>query len=162
MGLQTAVSKLSFYREERTAWIPRLLLLLTAYHWFCDAINADVTSLHAIDILLCVLIACIGQLIITGLCWFLCSRWLPRNILLAALFTSTHKSIGLGGWLLRGAYHGSAHGAAVSLPLSILPVAQLLMGSLLASWISPWRRSVQNSQQDQVPEEFALVHEDVW
>jgi len=57
--------------------------------------------------------------------------------LLAALFTSTHKSVSLGGWILRGAYHGSAHGPAVNLPLTILPVAQLLLGSLLASWLAP-------------------------
>jgi len=56
---------------------------------------------------------------------------------LAALFTSTHKSVSLGGWILRGAYHGSAHGPAVNLPLRILPVAQLLLGSLLASWLAP-------------------------
>ena len=137
MGLQSSVSKLSFYSEDRTAWIPRVLLLLTAYHWFCDAVTADVSSLHATDILLCVLIACLGQLVMTGLCWILCARWLPKNILLAAMFTSTNKSIGLGGWLLRGAYHGSAHGSAIKLPLSILPVAQLLIGSLLANWIAP-------------------------
>ena len=81
--------------------------------------------------------ACVGQLFVSCLCWILCSQWLPRNILLAALFTSTHKSVGLGSWVLRGAYHGSAHGPAVNLPLSILPVAQLLLGSLLAGWLSP-------------------------
>ncbi|KAG7214028.1 hypothetical protein KM043_001397 [Ampulex compressa] len=97
----------------------------------------DASSLQATDVLLCVLIACVGQLFVSCLCWILCSRWLPRDILLAALFTSTHKSVGLGGWILRSAYHGSAHGPAVNLPLSILPVAQLLLGSLLASWSSP-------------------------
>lgn len=81
--------------------------------------------------------ACAGQLFVSCLCWILCSRWLPRNILLATFFTSTHKSVGLGSWILRGAYHGSAHGSAVNLPLSILPVAQLLLGSLLAGWLSP-------------------------
>lgn len=81
--------------------------------------------------------ACLGQLLLSSLCWILCSQWLPRNIMLAALFTSTHKSVGLGGWILRGAYHGSVHGPAVNLPLTILPVAQLLLGSLLASWLAP-------------------------
>lgn len=80
--------------------------------------------------------AFVAQLIIICSYWILCNRWLPRNILLAALFTSTHKSIGLGGWILRGAYHGSAHSSAVNLPLSVLPVAQLLVGTLLASWMS--------------------------
>ncbi|XP_015588885.1 sodium/bile acid cotransporter 7 isoform X2 [Cephus cinctus] len=121
----------------RTEWLSQGLLLLTAYHSFCDAISADASSLQAVDILLCILITCLGQMLVVGLWWILCSRWLPRRILLAALFTSTHKSIGLGGWLLRGAYHGSAHGPAVNLPVSVLPVAQLLLGSLLASWLSP-------------------------
>lgn len=83
--------------------------------------------------------ACVEQLLVAWLCWVLCSRWLPRGVLLAALFTTTHKSVGLGGWLLRGAYHGSAHGPSINLPLSVLPVAQLLLGSLLANWIAPWR-----------------------
>ena len=81
--------------------------------------------------------ACVGQILVTSFCWILCSRWLPRKVLLAALFTSTHKSVGLGGWLLRGAYHGSVQGPAISLPLAILPVAQLLLGSLLACFLAP-------------------------
>lgn len=147
-----------------TSWFSQGLLLTIAYHWFCDAVLADASSLQAVDILFCVLIgelfslyysstdstfhpaysilrtsfqACLGQLLLSSLCWILCSQWLPRNILLAALFTSTHKSVSFGGWILRGAYHGSAHGPAVNLPLTILPVAQLLLGSLLASWLAP-------------------------
>ena len=80
---------------------------------------------------------CVGQILVTGICWILCSRWLPRNVLLASLFTSTHKSVGLGGWLLRGAYHGSEQGPLIRLPLAILPVAQLLLGTLLASFLAP-------------------------
>ncbi|XP_024884081.1 sodium/bile acid cotransporter 7-like [Temnothorax curvispinosus] len=120
-----------------TSWFSQGLLLAIAYHWFCDAVLADASSLQAVDILFCVLITCLGQLLLSSLCWILCSQWLPRDILLAALFTSTHKSVSLGGWILRGAYHGSAHGPAVNLPLTILPVAQLLLGSLLASWLAP-------------------------
>lgn len=120
-----------------TNWFSQGLLLTIAYHWFCDAVLADASSLQAVDVLFCVLIACLGQLLLSSLCWLLCSQWLPRNILLAALFTSTHKSVSLGGWILRGAYHGSAHGPEVNLPLTILPVAQLLLGSLLASWLAP-------------------------
>lgn len=125
------------YLNINTGWFSQGLLLTIAYHWFCDAVLADASSLQAVDILFCVLIACVGQLLLSSLCWILCSQWLPRNILLAALFTSTHKSVGLGGWILRGAYHGSVHGPAVNLPLTILPVAQLLLGSLLASWLAP-------------------------
>nr|XP_050855960.1 cytosolic carboxypeptidase-like protein 5 [Vespula vulgaris]XP_050855961.1 cytosolic carboxypeptidase-like protein 5 [Vespula vulgaris] len=121
----------------------RGLLLIIAYYWFSDAVSADVSSLQAIDILLCILIACIAQLFTCCLYWGLCSRWLPRNILLAALFVSTHKSVGLGSWILRSTYHGSAQGPAVNLPLSILPVAQLVLGTLLASWIAP-QYSLQN------------------
>ncbi|XP_012060036.1 PREDICTED: sodium/bile acid cotransporter 7-like [Atta cephalotes] len=120
-----------------TNWFSQILLLAIAYHWFCDAVLADASSLQAVDILFCVLIACLAQILLSSLCWILCSQWLPRNVLLAALFTSTHKSVSLGGWILRGAYHGSAHGPAVNLPLRILPVAQLLLGSLLASWLAP-------------------------
>ncbi|XP_029673269.1 sodium/bile acid cotransporter 7-like isoform X3 [Formica exsecta] len=125
------------YLNINTGWFSQGLLLTIAYHWFCDAVLADASSLQAVDILFCVLITCVGQLLLSSLCWILCSQWLPRNILLAALFTSTHKSVGLGGWILRGAYHGSVHGPAVNLPLTILPVAQLLLGSLLASWLAP-------------------------
>ncbi|KAK2575459.1 hypothetical protein KPH14_011191 [Odynerus spinipes] len=113
------------------------LLLIIAYYWFSDAVSTDVSSLQAIDILLCILIACIEQLFMCFLYWGLCSRWLPKDILLAALFVSTHKSVGLGGWILRSTYHGSAQGPAVNLPLSVLPVAQLLLGTLLACWIAP-------------------------
>ncbi|XP_015172244.1 PREDICTED: sodium/bile acid cotransporter 7-like isoform X3 [Polistes dominula] len=113
------------------------LLLVIAYYWFSDAVSADVSSLQATDILLCILIACIGQLFTCCLYWGLSSRWLPRNTLLAALFVSTHKSVGLGSWILRSTYHGSAQGPAINLPLSILPVAQLVLGTLLASWIAP-------------------------
>ncbi|KAH0950712.1 hypothetical protein HN011_001865 [Eciton burchellii] len=120
-----------------TGWFSQVLLLAITYQWFCDAVLMDASSLQAVDILYCVLIACVGQLLLSSLCWILCSQWLPRNILLAALFTSTHKSVGLGGWILRGVYHGSAYGPAVNLPLTILPVAQLLLGSLLASWLAP-------------------------
>ncbi|XP_046618030.1 sodium/bile acid cotransporter 7-like isoform X1 [Neodiprion virginianus] len=135
--LQPVTTKLKICDGPRTAWVPQGLLLLTAYHWFCDALSADASSLQAVDILLCILIACVEQLIVAWLCWVLCSRWLSRKILLAALFTTTHKSVGLGGWLLRGAYHGSAHGPSITLPLSVLPVAQLLLGSLLANWVAP-------------------------
>ncbi|XP_020710651.2 sodium/bile acid cotransporter 7-like isoform X2 [Athalia rosae] len=135
--LQPTLTKLNICYGLQTAWVPQAALLLTAYHWFCDALSADASSLQAVDILLCVLIACIQQLIVAWLCWALCSRWLPRRVLLAALFTTTHKSVGLGGWLLRGAYHGSAHGPSITLPLSVLPVAQLLLGSLLANWVAP-------------------------
>ncbi|XP_033221711.1 sodium/bile acid cotransporter 7-like [Belonocnema kinseyi] len=123
--------------EHKFRWLSQGLLLLTAYHWFCDAVVIEASSLQAVDVLLCVLIACLGQILITSICWILCSQWLPRNVLLAALFTSTHKSVGLGGWLLRGAYHGSVQGPAISLPLSVLPVAQLLLGTLLASFLAP-------------------------
>lgn len=153
------------YLSISTEWFSQTLLLAIAYHWFCDAVLADASSLQAVDVLFCVLIgklfiltqfssipegpfglyiqlctsfpACVGQLLLSSLCWILCSQWLPRNIMLAALFTSTHKSVSLGGWILRGAYHGSAYGPAVNLPLTILPVAQLLLGSLLASWLAP-------------------------
>ncbi|KAK0077938.1 hypothetical protein PV325_003261 [Microctonus aethiopoides] len=135
--LQLSISTLNSYDGIQTKWIPLGLLLITGYHWFCDAITVDSSAIQAVDILLCIMIACLGQLLITGLCWILCSRWLSKSILLAALFTITHKSIGLGGWILRGAYHGSAHGSAVNLPMAILPVAQLLLGSLMACWITP-------------------------
>ncbi|XP_034934617.1 sodium/bile acid cotransporter 7-like [Chelonus insularis] len=135
---RTLIPKLdSYYNGLQTNWIPLGLLLVTAFHWFCDAITADSASLQALDVLLCVLIACLGQMLIAGLCWMLCSQWLSRNVLLAALFTSTNKSVGLGGWVIRGAYHGSSHSTAVNLPMAILPVAQLLLGSLLACWVSP-------------------------
>ncbi|XP_012288525.1 sodium/bile acid cotransporter 7 [Orussus abietinus] len=137
IGLQSFIKDYSTDLDDRTSWIPRGLLLLTAYHWFCDALSADASFLHAVDILLCVLIACIGQLIVSCVCWVLCSRWLSTGILLAAMFTCTHKSVSLGGWILRGAYHGSIQGPAVNLPLVILPVAQLLLGSLIASWLAP-------------------------
>ncbi|XP_032688492.1 sodium/bile acid cotransporter 7-like [Odontomachus brunneus] len=120
-----------------TAWFPKGLLLAIAYHWFCDALLVDASSVQAADILFCVFIACVGHLLLNSLCWILGSQWLPRSILLAILFTSTHKSVSLGGWILRGAFHGSAHQSAVTLPLTILPVAQLLLGSLLASWLAP-------------------------
>ncbi|KYN00018.1 Sodium/bile acid cotransporter 7 [Cyphomyrmex costatus] len=125
------------FLDVNTSWFSQGLLLIIAYHWFCDAVVADASSLQAVDVLFCVLIACLAQIFLSSLCWILCSQWLPRNVLLAALFTSTHKSVSLGGWILRGAYHGSAHGPAVNLPLRILPVAQLLLGSLLASWLAP-------------------------
>ncbi|XP_019890132.1 sodium/bile acid cotransporter 7 isoform X2 [Ooceraea biroi] len=140
--LATGIALRSYVLKDRhlsisTGWLSQVLLLAIAYQWFCDAVLVDASSLQAVDILYCVLIACVGQLLLSSLCWILCSQWLPRNILLAALFTSTHKSVGLGGWILRGAYHGSAYGPAVNLPLTILPVAQLLLGSLLASWLAP-------------------------
>lgn len=137
IAIQVYILKYDFCFKIKSPWFSQGLLLATAYHWFCDAVSVDASSLQATDILLCVLIACVGQLFVSCLCWILCSRWLPRNILLAALFTSTHKSVGLGSWILRGAYHGSAHGPAVNLPLSVLPVAQILLSSLLASWLSP-------------------------
>ncbi|XP_076619091.1 sodium/bile acid cotransporter 7 isoform X4 [Colletes latitarsis] len=137
IAIQLTILKYDFCFKIKSPWFSQALLLATAYHWFCDAVSIDASSLQASDVLLCILIACVGQLFVSCLCWILCSRWLPRNILLAALFTTTHKSVGLGSWVLRGAYHGSAHGPAVNLPLSILPVAQLLLGSLLASWLSP-------------------------
>ncbi|PBC26376.1 Sodium/bile acid cotransporter [Apis cerana cerana] len=143
IAIQIIILKYNICPKIKSSWFSQGLLLATAYHWFCDALLVDASSLQASDVLLCVLIvffyvqACAGQLFVSCLCWILCSRWLPRNILLATLFTSTHKSVGLGSWILRGAYHGSAHGSAVNLPLSILPVAQLLLGSLLAGWLSP-------------------------
>ncbi|XP_043249630.1 sodium/bile acid cotransporter 7-like [Colletes gigas] len=137
IAIQVTILKYDFCFKIKSPWFSQALLLATAYHWFCDAVSIDASSLQASDVLLCILIACVGQLFVSCLCWILCSRWLPRDILLAALFTTTHKSVGLGSWVLRGAYHGSAHGPAVNLPLSILPVAQLLLGSLLASWLSP-------------------------
>lgn len=137
IAIQIIILKYDICPKIKSLWFSQGLLLATAYHWFCDALLIDASSLQASDVLLCVLIACAGQLFVSCLCWILCSRWLPRNILLATLFTSTHKSVGLGSWILRGAYHGSAHGSAVNLPLSILPVAQLLLGSLLAGWLSP-------------------------
>lgn len=135
--LQFSVANPKIYSMIGIGRFSQGLLLIIAYYWFSDAVSADVSSLQAIDILLCILIACIEQIFICVLYWGLCSRWLPRDILVAALFTSTHKSIGLGGWILRSTYHGSAQGPAVNLPLSILPVAQLLLGTLLASWIAP-------------------------
>ncbi|XP_031370693.1 sodium/bile acid cotransporter 7-like isoform X2 [Apis dorsata] len=133
IAIQIIILKYNICPKIKSPWFSQGLLLATAYHWFCDALLVDASSLQASDVLLCVLIvffyvqACVGQLFVSCLCWILCSRWLPRNILLATLFTSTHKSVGLGSWILRGAYHGSAHGSAVNLPLSILPVAQLLL-----------------------------------
>lgn len=137
IAIQIVILKYDFCFKIKSPWFSQGLLLATAYHWFCDAVLVDASSLQATDVLLCVLIACVGQLFVSCLCWILCSQWLPRDIVLATLFTSTHKSVGLGSWILRGAYHGSAHSPAVNLPLCVLPVAQLLLGSLLASWLSP-------------------------
>nr|XP_012142543.1 PREDICTED: sodium/bile acid cotransporter 7-like isoform X1 [Megachile rotundata]XP_012142544.1 PREDICTED: sodium/bile acid cotransporter 7-like isoform X1 [Megachile rotundata]XP_012142545.1 PREDICTED: sodium/bile acid cotransporter 7-like isoform X1 [Megachile rotundata]XP_012142546.1 PREDICTED: sodium/bile acid cotransporter 7-like isoform X1 [Megachile rotundata]XP_012142547.1 PREDICTED: sodium/bile acid cotransporter 7-like isoform X1 [Megachile rotundata]XP_012142548.1 PREDICTED: sodi len=137
IAIQIIILKYDFCFKVKSPWFSQGLLLATAYHWFCDAVLVDASSLQATDVLLCVLIACVGQLFVSCLCWILCSQWLPRDIVLATLFTSTHKSVGLGSWILRGAYHGSAHSSAVNLPLCVLPVAQLLLGSLLASWLSP-------------------------
>ncbi|XP_018340299.1 PREDICTED: sodium/bile acid cotransporter 7-like isoform X2 [Trachymyrmex septentrionalis] len=39
-----------------TSWFSQILLLAIAYHWFCDAVLADASSLQAVDILFCVLI----------------------------------------------------------------------------------------------------------
>ncbi|XP_011301848.1 sodium/bile acid cotransporter 7 isoform X2 [Fopius arisanus] len=137
VGLTFQMAFNNLHEKFRTSWFPQVLLLVSAYHWFSEAVTADSSALQAVDILLCVLIACLGQILITGICWSLCSRWLSKAILMASLYTIMHKSVGLGGWILRGAYHGSAHGAAVNLPLAILPVAQLLLGSLLACWMAP-------------------------
>ncbi|XP_063973190.1 sodium/bile acid cotransporter 7-like [Diachasmimorpha longicaudata] len=137
VGLTFQMAFNNLHEKLRTSWFPQIFLLMSAYHWFSEAVTADSSSLQAVDILLSVLIAILGQILITVMCWTLCSRWLSKNVLIASLFTIMHKSVGLGGWILRGAYHGSAHGAAVNLPLAILPVAQLLLGSLLACWMAP-------------------------
>ena len=41
--------------ENKFGWLPQGLLLLTAYHWFCDAVSIE-TSLQAVDVLLCIVI----------------------------------------------------------------------------------------------------------
>ncbi|XP_011499698.1 PREDICTED: sodium/bile acid cotransporter 7-like [Ceratosolen solmsi marchali] len=122
--------------ENRSSWISRLLLLLIAYNLFCDAFTIDAATLYAIDILLCVLIACLSQIVITCICWILCSTWLNKHVLLASVFTCTFKSIGFGEWLMKAAFRNSTEATTVNLPLRILTVAQLLLGSLLASWLA--------------------------
>ncbi|CAB0040218.1 unnamed protein product [Trichogramma brassicae] len=132
--------------KRRTMWLPKGLELFIAYNLFCDAFSIDAASMHPGDILLCVLVACASQMIVTGLCWTLCNGWLKQSqdVLLASVFTCTYKSVGYGGWLLRTAFgHGGAavtadryRVAALDLPLAILTVAQLLLGSLLACWMS--------------------------
>ncbi|XP_058799564.1 uncharacterized protein LOC131669024 isoform X2 [Phymastichus coffea] len=121
--------------DRRTDWLARALLLITAYNLFCDAFTVDAASLCAIDILLCVLIAFVGQILMTCVCWTLCSGWLAHDVVLASVFTCTHKSIGFGGWLMRTAFRNTLHVKAVHLPLAILTVAQLLLGSLMAGWL---------------------------
>ncbi|XP_008208266.2 sodium/bile acid cotransporter 7 [Nasonia vitripennis] len=132
---QQSVASLS--QVDRTKWISQVLLLLTAYNLFCDAFTIDAAALYAIDILLCVFIACLSQVLMTCICWTLCSTWLSQDVLLATVFTCTYKSIGFGGWLMRTAFRNTVQTAAVNLPLGILTVAQLLLGSLLASWLAP-------------------------
>ncbi|XP_014238444.1 sodium/bile acid cotransporter 7-like [Trichogramma pretiosum] len=133
--------------KHRTMWLPKGLELFIAYNLFCDAFSIDAASMHPGDILLCVLVACASQMIVTGLCWTLCNGWLKQSqdVLLASVFACTYKSVGYGGWLVRTAFgHGGAAAptadryrvAALDLPLAILTVAQLLLGSLLACWMS--------------------------
>jgi hypothetical protein len=83
-----------------------------------------------------VLTACLSQIAITWLCWILCSTWLSQEARLASVFTCTFKSIGFGEWLVKAAFRNSAEATTVNLPLRILTVAQLLLGSLLASWLA--------------------------
>lgn len=45
------------YLNINTGWFSQGLLLTIAYHWFCDAVLADASSLQAVDILFCVLIS---------------------------------------------------------------------------------------------------------
>lgn len=56
LSLQATVPKFNSYDGLQTSWIPMTLLLITGYHWFCDAVTADSSALQAVDVLLCVLI----------------------------------------------------------------------------------------------------------
>lgn len=50
------------YLNVNTSWFSQGLLLTIAYHWFCDAVLADASSLQAVDVLFCVLIGKIFSL----------------------------------------------------------------------------------------------------
>lgn len=93
--------------------------------------------------------ACLNQLLVTWLCWALGSRWLTREVLLSALFTSTQKSVSFGGWLLRGVYRGPINSPMFNLPLVVLPITQIILGSLLASYLAPKHNTQQNNSSVQ-------------
>ncbi|KAJ8688501.1 hypothetical protein QAD02_024296 [Eretmocerus hayati] len=123
-------------RKARVNWIPQALFILIAYNLFCDAFTIDAASMYAVDILLCVLIAFVGQTIIMCICWLFCCVWLSREVTHASVFACTFKSIGFGNWLIRAAFRNTVEVSAFNLPLGILTVAQLLLGSLVASWLA--------------------------
>ena len=57
MAIQCFIlNKYDFCFKVKSPWFSQGLLLATAYHWFCDAISVDASSLQASDVLLCVLI----------------------------------------------------------------------------------------------------------
>lgn len=54
--IQVHILKYDFFPKIKSPWFSQGLLLATAYHWFCDAVLIDASSLQATDVLLCVLI----------------------------------------------------------------------------------------------------------
>lgn len=56
IAIQVYILKYDFCFKIKSPWFSQGLLLATAYHWFCDAVSVDASSLQATDILLCVLI----------------------------------------------------------------------------------------------------------
>lgn len=56
LGLKSSflLDSSKFGHESR--WISQSLLVLTLYHWFCDAISADIAFVEALDVIVCVLI----------------------------------------------------------------------------------------------------------
>ncbi|XP_076389710.1 sodium/bile acid cotransporter 7-B isoform X4 [Megachile rotundata] len=56
IAIQIIILKYDFCFKVKSPWFSQGLLLATAYHWFCDAVLVDASSLQATDVLLCVLI----------------------------------------------------------------------------------------------------------
>lgn len=54
--IQIVLLKYDIYTKIKSPWFSQGLLLATAYHWFCDAVLVDASSLQATDVLLCILI----------------------------------------------------------------------------------------------------------
>lgn len=56
IAIQIVILKYDVCFKIKSPWFSQGLLLATAYHWFCDAVLVDASSLQTTDVLLCVLL----------------------------------------------------------------------------------------------------------
>ena len=117
------------------------ILILIIWHAFCEMFRSDNLNVSAMEIMMLAGVILFVQAMMVTFAYNGLRRMdaqLPRENVVAACYTSYHKSLTLGMPILMSMYSGWSSFALLCLPLLLYHPLQILGGSFLVSYARRW------------------------